>query len=264
MRISKFLAEVFVRDPFLYRVGLSMFIISVLLVVPLSLDNRLMLGINPWIKPIKFCISVSIYTFTIAWFLYYIRSHKRIKKWISYVTGISMIIEIFIIIFQAMRGVTSHFNSDSTFDQVLFGVMGLLIGLSTIMIIVYFITLFIGKSSISGSYRLSILISIIIFLVASGVGGVMISNGSHSVGGADGGDGLLFFNWSTEFGDLRIAHFIGLHAIQIIPFVCYLLLKTIKNKTTINILLVLMCISYSVLINVLYRQAQSGIPLFSQ
>lgn len=261
MKISKYLAEIFIRDPFLYRVGLFMFITSVLLLLPLSFDNRILLGINPWIKPIKFCLSVGIYLFTIAWFLEYIKLHKKTKKLISYVTGISMIIEILIIIFQAMRGVKSHFNEDSDFDQILFGMMGLLIAITTIMVVIYFITLFFGQSSISGSYRLSILISIIIFLVASGVGGIMIANGAHTVGAADGGKGILFFNWSTEFGDLRIAHFIGMHAIQIIPFSCYVLLSKINNVKIVNIVLALICIVYSLLVSALYFQAQSGQPL---
>lgn len=262
MKISKYLTEVFVRDPFLYRVGLFMFITGALLLLPLSFDSRTVLGINPWIKPIKFCLSVGVYLFTIAWFLEYIKSHKRIKRLISYVTGISMILEILIVIFQAMRAVKSHFNEDTTFDQILFGIMGLLIGLSTIMIVIYFLTLFFGKSTISGPYRLSILLSIILFLVASGVGGIMISNGAHTVGAADGGDGIFFFNWSTEYGDLRIAHFIGMHAIQIIPMSCYFLLSKIKNTLLVNILLALMTMLYGFLISSMYLQAQSGQPLF--
>jgi len=262
MKISKYLTEVFVRDPFLYRVGLFMFITGVLLLFPLSFDTRTILGINPWIKPIKFCLSVGIYLFTIAWFLEYIKSHKRIKKVISYVTGVSMILEILIVIFQAMRGVKSHFNEDTTFDQILFGIMGLLIGLTTIMVVIYFLTLSFGKSSISGPYKLSVLISIILFLVASGVGGLMISNGAHTVGAPDGGEGIFFFNWSRTFGDLRIAHFIGMHAIQVIPMSCYFLVSKINNTLLVNILLALISMLYGLLISSMYIQAKAGQPLF--
>jgi len=99
MRISECLAEVFVRDPFLYRVGLLMFMMSALLIGPMMLDDRLVFGIHPWIKPIKFCLSVGIYLFTIAWFLHYIKSYRKIRKWISCLTGLSMIVEVLIIIF---------------------------------------------------------------------------------------------------------------------------------------------------------------------
>jgi len=264
MKISKFLVEAFVRDPLLYRVGLAMIIMSGLLVMPLAVDDRLVLGINPWIKPIKFCLSASIYVFTIAWFLHYIKSYSRIKKWISYLTGITIIIDILIITFQAFRGLQSHFNYTTYFDQILFGIMGLCIGISTLMIVIYFLILFIGKSSISLPYRLSILLSIFIFLVGSWVGGVMISIGSHTIGAEDGSFGILFFNWSREFGDLRIAHFLGLHAIQIIPMCYYFFIAKVNNVKLEYLLITIVSLIYSTAIAFLFHQAQLSEPLFPQ
>ena len=161
-----------------------------------------------------------------------------------------------------MRGVTSHFNEDTVFDQILFGLMGLMIGITTMLLGIYFFTLFIGKSSISGPYRLSVLLGIIIFLAASGIGGMMISKGSHTIGAADGSRGILFFNWSKTFGDLRIAHFIGLHAIQIIPMSCYLLLSKTNSLNIVYILLTVLFLAYSYTVYAMYTHALSGFPLF--
>ena len=53
---------------------------------------------------------------------------------------------------------------------------------------------------------------------------------SHNIGGKIGETGLPLLNWSTLNGDLRVAHFFGIHSLQIIPILGYYTSKRITNE----------------------------------
>ena len=69
----------------------------------------------------------------------------------------------------------------------------------------------------SGARLVGVQLGLTIFVLASLEGGLMVMRDAHSVGTHDGGPGLPFVNWSTGAGDLRIAHFVGMHALQALP-----------------------------------------------
>ncbi|WP_293909067.1 hypothetical protein [Deinococcus sp.] len=85
----------------------------------------------------------------------------------------------------------------------------------------------------------SIRLGLVLTLLGSSIGGLMTAPtsaqvagfktaapsviGAHTVGGVDGGPGLPFLGWSTAHGDLRVPHFVGLHALQMLPLLFLLL-----------------------------------------
>jgi len=262
MKIFEWMAELRYRNNILYRTGLIHFVIGLLLFLALLLDSREVMGINTWIKPIKFCISIGIYTWTFGWILFDLPNSRRWIKGISWTIAITMVIEIFVIIYQASRATPSHFNDGTLLDGILFGTMGFMIAINTLCIILTFILYLIRKPNLEGVYLLGLRLSFVVFIIGNWVGGVMIQHNAHAVGVEDGGPGLPFTNWSTTGGDLRIAHFLGLHAIQLIPLFAWVLFRyTSMSVSARRILTVLFALAYAAMISFLYLQAMRGEPL---
>jgi hypothetical protein len=143
--------------------------------------------------------------------------------------------EVAIIDVQAWRGTTSHFNVSTPTSALLFGVMGLGIISQTVSSVFVAIALWrqpFADVVMGWALRLGMTITII----GATAGGLMTRptsaqladarathrmavSGAHTVGAPDGGAGLPGTGWSTEHGDLRVPHFLGLHALQALVFV---------------------------------------------
>ena len=215
------LAEVYRRSPVLAFTGWAHLALAAALAMAYPFDARTILGISPWIKPMKFSVSIAIFVWTLAWFLKYIAERRRAVTVIAWGVAICMFGEIALITMQSARGTASHFNNATPFDAIVFGVMGGTIGANTILIVATLVLFFKVPVRIPRAYLWGIRLGLIVFLLSSAEGVFMVIHGAHTVGAADGGPGLPFVNWSSKYGDLRVAHFAGMHALQILPLVGY-------------------------------------------
>jgi hypothetical protein len=217
------IAELRRRDPLLFWTG-ALFLLGLVVVTLLSIsDTRLILGINPWIKPMKFLVSTTIFLWTVAWFMPETEPRPRARNFVRRTTSGTMLLEITFVILQSARGTPSHFNQATPFDAIVFAVMGLLIFLNTIAIGVLLWIIRRDTPASRAGYLWGVRLGVAMLLVSSFEGLAIVANNAHTVSQPDGGPGLPFVNWSTTAGDLRVAHFFSMHGMQAMPILGFLL-----------------------------------------
>jgi hypothetical protein len=252
------------------------------MLIGLLADPRVITGAPAWLKPAKFAISISVYSFTFLWLLSYIQGRPRLVRLVANVTALAFIVEMILIVVQVVRGTTSHFNIATAFDAAIFSTMGLFIVVAWVMSLIAAVLL-IRQRLPDPAYAWALRLGLLLSLVGAAIGFLMTTptgaqldaamagqgmplSGAHSVGVADGGAGLPLVGWSTTGGDLRVAHFVGLHALQLLPLAGWLLSRprTRRLGTRQRLALVWAAgLGYLALIALLTWQALRGQPLIA-
>ena len=254
--------------------GLLMVAALAAAVIGLAIDPRIVTGAPVWLKPAKFAVSNAVYMFTLAWIFTVIPEWTRTRRLVGWITAVILVLETAIIGLQAYRGTTSHFNVATLFDGLLFGVMGVGILVWTLSTIVVAVALWrhqLQDRALGWALRLGMTITIVGAmsgglmtkptrqqLDAAQAGQRMAIAGAHTVGAPDGGPGLIGTGWSTEHGDLRVPHFLGLHALQLLPIVSLLLARRRMSDAVRVRLTIVAAASYASLFAILLSQALRG------
>ncbi len=258
--MNTFFTSLYDRNATLFVFGLICFVLAlVFFILSLTTDIEVA-GVNAWYKPIKFCLSIGIYAWSMAWYLDYLTDSVggiAYKKAFNWSVVILLGFEIIYIALQAGRGELSHYNTSTALTQVLYFLMALAASLVTLWTLFIALLFFKGGfPDLDPHYLWSIRLGLIIFVIFSFEGFVMGSRLSHTIGGEDGDHGILFLGWSKVFGDPRVAHFIGMHALQVLPFSAFFILKNTKLVLLFALLYFLLAVYTLVL-------ALSGESLFS-
>ncbi len=240
--LTEFFYELRARNKSLFWFGWLNVITLILAAFMFLIDDTIIMGINAWIKPMKFAISITIYAWTFAWLLRYLPDPK-IRNFIARGIIICMTVENGLIYMQAFRGTTSHFNVHTAFDGMVFSTMGIFILINTFIVFYTVILFFSKKIALETTLLWAWRIGLLLFFLGGISGGIMSARLAHSVGTADGGTGLPLLNWSTVAGDIRSAHFIALHGLQIIPLTTLLFLKVSRQNagTLVTVFTVIYC-----------------------
>jgi hypothetical protein len=212
--------------------GVLMLADIVLSVAGLIVDPSTISGAPTWMKPLKFAISTSMFCFTLAFLIGQLVRTRRFAAVVGRFMAVALTLEIVLIDLQAARHTVSHFNNTTPFDRAVYGFMGMGISvvlLSTVLILVAICIERNQDLSMFWAIRLGLALSLAGMatgvlmtlptpqqLAAAKQGEAMPRVGAHTVGAPDGGRAMPVTGWSADHGDLRIAHFVGLHATQIL------------------------------------------------
>lgn len=267
--------------PPLFWFAVSMVLVAIAPAIGYVVDDRILVGAPIWGKPLKFALSFAIYAPTLAWMITLIRRRwlHRIAWWSGTAFAIASLLEMVAIIGQVIRGTRSHFNRETELDSTIFNVMGGLVSsMFTFSLIVAIILMLtpIKDASVKWAVRLGSLISVLGlstgFLMIQETpeqladGDAATTMGAHGVGVVDGGPGIPILGWSTEGGDLRISHFIGMHALQAIPLLALVLAALfayrLTQRTRLQIVL-LAALAYAGVFAIVLWQALRGQSIVS-
>lgn len=258
--------------------ALVMLVLLAACVVGLWLDPRSALGAPVWLKPAKFAASIAIYSVSLIGLFSYVPEHVRTRRIVGRATAAAMLIEMGIIGLQAARGTTSHFNVSTPLNAVLWTLMGLAIVGQTLTSVAVAVALF-RQPFADGALGWAVRLGMVLTIAGAFLGGVMTRpteeqmiemragqasvSGAHTVGAPDGGAGITVTGWSRQHGDLRVAHFMGLHALQVLPLFALGLRRTRASQAKRVRLVFAVAGSYVGLVGVVLWQALRGKSLIA-
>ncbi|HEV7872290.1 MAG TPA: hypothetical protein VGO95_13615 [Modestobacter sp.] len=236
-------------------------------------------GRNGWLKPLKFAISIGVYAVTIAWLLDQLPERRqRVGRIGAGVVTAALVIEMVVIVGAVAAGTTSHFNVSSPVATTLWAVMGT--SIAVVWLVNLVLAALLWRALGTGTARqLAVRAGLVIGLAGMAVAFLMTSPtpeqldsftgvaGAHAVGVPDDGPGLPFLGWSTTGGDLRVPHFIGMHALQVLPLLVLGLevlarrIPALTDPGTRSRVVAVASGGYAVLLVLLTLQALAGTPV---
>ncbi|WP_051793134.1 hypothetical protein [Amycolatopsis jejuensis] len=211
---------------------------TVACIIALLADRRTVLGAPVWAKLFKFAISGGLYFFTWSWLVSLLPARfRRVANGATTLASVLFAGEYAVMLLQAARGRPSHFGNATPLDAALFGAMGVMVTIIWVATLVVTVLLMFTKLEDRGVHW-AVRTGAALSMVGAGLGALMTGPtpeeqaviaatghsdlvGGHSVGVAEGGPGLPLLGWSTTGGDLRIPHFVGMHALQVLPLLAF-------------------------------------------
>ncbi|WP_018723332.1 hypothetical protein [Salinispora fenicalii] len=208
-----------------------MFTVAVVSIGGLLLDDRHLAGEPVWLKPLKFGFAMGVHALVLAWLLGKLHRGRRIGWWLGTIFAVAGVLDVGAVAYAAANGTFSHFNDNT--DPVARTVQALFsVGIMPLLLTTFFVAILlliqrVGDRALTRALRAGLGLAVASMAVAlwlstseqtprvvADANGQQVSLiGAHGIGDPDG-NGMPVTGWSATGGDLRVSHFVGMHAIQ--------------------------------------------------
>jgi hypothetical protein len=227
------------------------------------------LGEHPAQKPLRFGLSIAIFLGTLAWIVPSLDLPAPWQRVLAALLAGSMLVESIPIAVQAARGTRSHFHTSTPFDAAMWQVMVVAAVVATLTFdptaLVATARPLLGArgDALDPLLALAVRVGLWLLPVGAAIGFAMGGRLSHTIGGGDGGASLPVTGWSSTHGDLRVAHFVALHGLQLLPLVALAARALPLPEAGRWTLLVLAITAHLGVLGATWAQALRGQPLVS-
>ncbi len=245
----------------------------------LTFDHATVTGVPAWIKPTKFAFSTGIYALSLVAVIRYTPVWQRTLRVMEGLIGTALTMEIILIDWQAARHTASHFNVSTPFDAAVWHGMVLGIAVFWLCSVVVAAATFRARyassawtPAVRGGMGLIVLTGLAAMpmtvpsraqIESARATHSMPTVGAHTFGGADGGPGLPLVHWSTQHGDGRVCHFLGLHGLQVFAGLAFVLGRSRVPPRRAGGIVVAAVVSYGGVFFIAFAEAVRGEPITS-
>ena len=220
---------------FLVIYGLIMLLALVFCYVWSLSDHRLIREVGVWVKPMKFMLSTALFALTTVWVLKVAHSdldQMPVYPWIVALLVLTSLFEVVYISYQASQGSASHYNVSDPFHAFMFGVMAVAaVGLTFSQAWLAWEIWNEQKGADLRVETLGVIIGLTMTFVLSTISGFMLGGNQPP-----SGQGIPIVGWHL-YKDIRPAHFLGVHAQQLIPLWGLIAAKFMGTFSTAGLLI---------------------------
>lgn len=215
--------ELLARHRTLTLYGFGMLLVMLPALVAMGFDDRLIRGVGVWEKPLKFMASTALFSLSAAWFVGLLPVAQRSSRavtWMAWLLISTSLFEVAYITFQGALGQASHYNVGDEFHRTMFRLMAVAaVGLTASQAWLAWLVARHADRPYS-SWTLAVIAGLALTFMLGTVSGFMLGAVQPPPG-----NGLLIVGWHLGAADARPAHFLGVHAQQLVPLMGLLAMR---------------------------------------